>query len=135
MSTFNYKEFFNEVEEGLTIYAHNLDKIIYDAPNTHNKILKRWTIENQKLHKIELDMNRIFGERFHYYRYEYEINITSNDIAKYYVKKDETYLEILKKFNTQALLVATIDKWMKKADKIGFEIKNVLEVIKYMDGS
>lgn len=132
---FDYKTFFKEVEDGLTIYAHNMNKIIYDAPNTHNKILKRWTIENQKLHKLEMDKNRVFSEKFHFYRYEYEINITSNDVAKYYVAKDEEYLNVLSKYNKQALLVATIDKWMKKADKIGFEIKNALEVLKFLDGS
>lgn len=135
MAEFDYKTFFREIEDGLTIYAHNIGKIIYDAPNTHNKILKRWTIENHTLHNLELEKSRIFAERFHYYRYEYEINITANDVAKYYVAKDEAYIEILKKCNKQELLVATIDKWMKKSDKIGFEIKNAVEVLKYLDGS
>jgi len=135
MTKFNYNDFFEEVEADLTIYAHNLSKIIYDAPNAHNKILRQWTKENHKLHNLELEKDRVFGVRFHFYRYEYEINITSNDIAKYYVKKDDEYLKILKECNKQELLVATIDKWMKKAEKIGYEIKNVLEVIKYLDGS
>ena len=136
MSKFNYEEFFIELENDLTVFAHNLPKIIYDAPNAHNKILKRWTIENHKLHQIELVMNKVFSERFHFYRHgDFEINITSNDIAKYYVKKDELYLAELKKFNKQALLVETIDKWMKKAERIGYEIKNAVEVLKYLNGS
>ena len=132
--SFDYENFFEEIEENLSIYAHNLDKIIFQAPNIHNKLLKRWVVENNKLQKLEIKKDRVFGERFHFYRYEYEINITSNDIAKYYVKKDNDYLKTLKEYNKQLLLVETLNKWLKKADKIYYEVKNALEVLKYLNG-
>lgn len=131
----DYKTFFQEVEDALTIYSHNLNKIIYESPNIHNKILRAWTDEQHTLNILETKVNKLFGEKYHYYRYEYDVNLGSKDVAIFYVKKDEEYLKELKKFNTQKVLVETIERWMKKAERMNFEVKSAIEVIKYLDGS
>jgi len=132
---FDYTQFFNEIDEALTIHTHSLDKKIFEAPNIHNKILRQFTIEKNKLQKLESELNKTFGEKFHYYRYEYELKLDNKDVVLFYVKKDPEFLTINDKFNSQKLLVETIEKWMKKANSITFDIKNILEYLKWSSGN
>lgn len=131
---FDYNEFFNEIDETLTLMAHNIDKKIYEAPNVHNKILRRLTIERNTLQKLENEYNKTFGELFQYYRYDYELKLDNKDVVIFYIKKDKKFLEINDKFNSQKLLVDTIEKWMKKAQNTAYEIKNIVEYLKWSSG-
>lgn len=132
--SFNYTEFFNEIEEDLTLHQHDIDKKIYDAPNVHNKILRRYIIERNKLQKLETACNKTFGKLFHKYRYESDIKCENKDVAIYYVKSDDEYITTHNKYQNQKLLLESIEKWMKKAERIGFDIKNIVEFIKFMSG-
>ncbi len=131
---FNYAEFFNEIESNLSVHAHDLDKKIYEAPNAHNKIMRQITLEKNKLNKLETKYNKIFAKLYHHYRYEYEFKLESKDVAIFYLKKDDEFLQINDELNDQRLLVDTLEKWMKKANAITFEIKNILEYLKWSSG-
>jgi hypothetical protein len=135
MIKFDYTKFFNEIDEALTIHTHSLDKKIFEAPNIHNKILRQFIIEKNKLMKLESDLNKVFGQKFHYYRYEYELKLDNKDVVLFYVKKDPDFLKANDAFNSQKLLVETIEKWMKKANSITFDIKNILEYLKWSSGN
>ena len=132
---FNYTEFFDEVEQSLTIHSHDLDRKIYEAPNTHNKILRRYTIEKNKLHRLESKRNKVFGEKYHFYRHQYEFKIENKDVAIFYIEKDPEYIEVNEEYQKQKLLLDIIEKWMKKASSIAFDIKNIVEFIKFMGGN
>lgn len=132
---FNYTEFFDEIESDLTLHAHDIDKKIYQAPNVHNKLLRRFVIERNKLHKYETEYNRVFGELFHHYRYESDIRCENKDVAIFYIKKDKKFLEVNDKYQRQKLLLDTIEKWMKKSERIGFDIKSIIEFQKFMAGN
>lgn len=131
---FNYNEFFEEIEEDLTLHQHDIDKKIYQAPNTHNKILKRYIIERNKLQQLESKQYKIHKDLFHHYRYESDIRCENKDVALFYVRGDEKYLKIQSEYQKQLLLVETIEKWLKKADRIGFDIKNIIEYLKWSAG-
>lgn len=131
---FDYNEFFNKIDESLTLMTHNIDKKIYEAPNVHNEILRRLTIERNILQKLENEYNKTFAELFQYYRYDYELKLDNKDVVIFYIKKDPKFLEINDKFNSQKLLVDTIEKWMKKAQNTTFEIKNIIEYLKWSSG-
>lgn len=131
---FDYNAFFNELEESLTLMPHNIDKRIYDAPNIHNKILRQITIERNKLQKLEKKYDKIFAEKYQYYRYDYETNLGSKDVAIFYIKNDTEFLKINDEFNNQKLLVETLERWMKKAQNTAYEIKNIVEFLKWSSG-
>lgn len=131
---FNYINFFNEIETALTLHSHDIDRKIYEAPNVHNKILRQMIIEKNKLNKLETKYNKIFGEKFHYYRYNHEVKIESKEVAIFYVKNDPEFIKINDEFNKQSLLVETIERWMKKATSISFDIKNVIQYLEFMNG-
>jgi hypothetical protein len=134
MTEFNYKDWFDEIENALTIHSHDLDKKIYEAPNIHNKILKQFIKEKQRLIKAEQKYNKTLAEKFHYYRYESDIRCENKDVTLFYVKKDKDFLKVAEDYEKQKLLCEMIDGYMKKARSIGFDIKNILEYLRYMDG-
>lgn len=131
---FNYQNFFEEIENDLTLHQHDIDAKIYQAPNTHNKILKRYIIERNKLQQLETAKNSKFGELFHHYRYESDIRCENKDVAIFYVKGDKKYIDKESEYQKQLLLVETLERWLKKADRIGFDIKNIIEYLKWSSG-
>jgi hypothetical protein len=132
---FDYNKFFDEVENALTIHSHDIEKKIYEAPNIHNKILKQFIIERNNLQKLESKWNKIHGDLFHYYRHESDIRCENKDVTLFYVKKDEKFIAIDQELSKQKLLVEAIERWMKKASSIGFDIKNIVEFLKFMSGN
>lgn len=131
----DYNKFFDEVENALTIHSHDIEKKIYEAPNIHNKILKQFIIERNNLQKLESKWNKIHGDLFHHYRHESDIRCENKDVTLFYVKKDEKFIAIDQELSKQKLLVEAIERWMKKASSIGFDIKNIVEFLKFMAGN
>lgn len=131
---FDYEKWFEEVDNALTLHSHDLDKKIYDAPNTHNKILKQLIKEKTKLIQVEQKYNRTLAELFHHYRYESDIRCENKDVALFYVKKDDKFLKVAEEYEKQKLLCEMIEGYMKKTKSIGYEIKNILEYLHYLEG-
>ncbi len=134
MVKFDYSKFFEEIDSSLTLHSHDIEKKIYEAPNQHNKLLKRFIIERNTLQKLESKLNRLFGQKYHHYRYEFDLNLGSKEVAIFYVKKDEEYIKANDEHAKQKLLVEIIDKYMKKASTIGFDIKNIIQFLEFMSG-
>lgn len=132
---FDYKEFFEDIEEKLTIKQHNIDKKVFEAPNIQNDLLRQYMKEKTKLIKLEAEHNRLFGQKFHYYRYESDIRCENKDVAIYYVKKDEEYIEKFIQYEKQKVLCETLERYLKRASQITYDIKNILEYLKYINGN
>ena len=132
--TFTYSEFFKEIEDDLTLHKHDIDEKVYRAPNVHNKILRRFMIERNKLQKLETEYNKVLKSLYHHYRYEGDIRCENKDIAMFYVKSDQKYINIQIEYQKQELLVENLERWLKKADKISFDIKNIIEYLKWSSG-
>lgn len=132
---FDYKEFFEDIEEKLTIKQHNIDKKVFEAPNIQNDLLRQYMKEKTKLIKLEAEHNRLFGQKFHHYRYESDIRCENKDVAIYYVKKDEEYIEKFIQYEKQKVLCETLERYLKRASQMTYDIKNILEYLKYINGN
>lgn len=135
MADFDYKSFFDDIDEKLTLHSHSLDRKIFEAINVQNTILKQYVKEKTKLIKIESNYNRIFGKKFNYYRYESDIRCENKDVALFYVKQDEEVIKITEEYEKQKILVDLMEKYLKRASNIGFDIKNIIDYLRYMNGN
>jgi len=130
----NYTEYFNDIDKRLTLRPDNIDVIVYDAPNIQNELIKQYIKEKTKLMKLEIKFNKIYGEKFHHYRHESDLRCENKDIANLYVKKDEEYISVFEEYEKQKLLIEMFDKYLKRASQIGFDLKNIIDYLKFMNG-
>lgn len=135
MQEFNYNSFFEEIEEKLTLHSHDLDRKIFEAINVQNTILKQYVKEKTKLIKLESNYNRVFGQKFNFYRYESDIRCENKDVALFYVKQDEEVIKITEEYEKQKVIVEYMEKYLKRASNIGFDIKNIIDYLRYMNGN
>lgn len=130
----DYEEFFKSVEDSLFLQPHNIDRKIYDAPNIQNNLIRRYIVEKTKLLKLESKLDRLTGEKYHYYRYESDLRLENKDVAMLYVKKDNDYIKVVEEYGKQKIIVEMVDKFLKKAMNIGYDIKNIIDYLKFMNG-
>lgn len=130
----DYTKYFNDIDEKLALRPDNIDKVIYEAPNIQNELIKQYIKEKTKLIKLELKYNKIYGEKYHYYRHEFDFKCENKDVANLYVKKDEEYIKAFEEYEKQKLLLEMFDKYLKRASQIGFDLKNIIDYLKFMNG-
>ena len=98
----------------------------YVFMNYHSQLDKAKTDYNKML---ELK-DKIVGERYHYYRFNYEENLNKPEIEKYYLTQDPKILKINKLLRIQELRVEFFSMSVKALDKMGWNMKNFLESCK-----
>lgn len=135
MADFNYKTFFEDIESSLTLKQHNLDTKIYEIPNIQNQLLRQYMKEKTKLIKLEAEHNRLFGHKYHHYKYESDIRCENKDVAIFYVKKDEEYIEKFIQYEKQKCLCESLEKYLKRVSQMTYDIKNILDYLKYINGA
>lgn len=87
---------------------------------------------NYDLEKLKELKDKITGDRYHYYRFNYDEGLTKVEIEKYYLVKDDKILKINKLIRLQKIKVDFFSICYKALDKMGWNMKNYLEAHKIM---
>ena len=74
---------------------------------------------NYDLEKLKELKEKITGERYHYYRFNYDEGLTKIEIEKYYLVKDEKILKINNLIRLQKVKVDFFNICCKAVDKMG----------------
>ena len=81
----------------------------------------------------EMKKNEIYGERFKYYKEDYNFKLSSAEI-KYYIAKDSQYLEILKELEVYETLFKQIVEIITELRNVQWMVKTSLEYKKFEMG-
>lgn len=93
-------------------YQRELEKVKYD----HSKILEL--------------KEKIVCERYQYYRFNYDEQLSKPEIEKYYLPGDEKILKINKVLRMQDVKVNFFEICVRSLDKQGWNMKNYIETHK-----
>lgn len=90
----------------------------------YNQILLREKINLSKLEEI---LNKKMGEKYHYYRFNFDEQLTKPEIEKYYLVKDKDILKIKELLRKQEIVVGFFEACVKSIESMGWDIKNFIE--------
>lgn len=90
----------------------------------YNQILLREKINLSKLEEI---LNKKLGEKYHYYRFNFDEQLTKPEIEKYYLVKDKDILKIKELLRKQEIVVGFFEACVKSIESMGWDIKNFIE--------
>lgn len=109
---------------------------IQEKLKTHAFLMLRYGEQleraNYDLEKLKELKDKIVGERYHYYRFNYDEGLTKVEIEKYYLVKDDKVLKINKLIRLQKIKVDFFNICYKALDKMGWNMKNYLEAHKIL---
>lgn len=126
-------ELLDSIECDLEINAVNLETKIYEAPGLHSKYLRLYFDSKIKLNKKKHELNILYKKRY------YEIKEDSNDLMNqkeiiFNILGDIEYSKLKLEVDILDDLVDILDRTVKKINYLSFDIKNIMEFMKYQAG-
>lgn len=86
--------------------------------------------EKSILEKLKDILEKKVGERYHYYRFNFDEELTKSEIEKYYLPKDDELKKIKKLINEQKIRVDFFETATKAIESQKWNMKNFIESLK-----
>lgn len=128
------EELLSMIDVDLKLDKTNFESKIYDIPSLYSKYLRLFTIESIKLNKLEKKQALAYRQKYDYYKFEYKVKLDSEKIIDFHITSDSEYLEINSTLKQQKLLVNILESTLKRVNNLGFDVKNIVEFQKYLNG-
>lgn len=132
--SFDFDEFNAQLEQDLDINFKNIEKKIFDVPKLHSKYLKVFFEEQKKLNKIERELQRLYRDKYHYYQFDYQKKMESMKETEFHVFADPEYAKMNHIYKNQKLIVDCVERSLKRIQGLGYDVKTMIEAIKYFNG-
>lgn len=121
---------------------HNIEDMIkFDNLNLQNELQKNpyyimkykelYIREKNILDALEDKYDKVIGERYHFYRFESDENMTKTEIEKYYLPKDDKIIKLKKIMRKQKVKVDFFDACYKAFEKRQWSMKTFSENLRY----
>jgi len=78
--------------------------------------------------------DKIYGELFHYYKYEFTHALDKKTDIEPYINSNEKFYKILIKVNNQEIYLKWLEKALDNIKQMSFNIKNFIDYKKFMNG-
>jgi len=124
------EKFLEQIKEDLKIDEFNLIVECRNAINITQKYLEYYYQQKRKLNKLKTYLSKVEGEKFNYFKNEFEINITSSQDIQKFINKDGKYLNAKDAVDEQSALVEFLEGVVKQFNGRQWMIKNIIEVKK-----
>jgi len=84
-------------------------------------------VEKNIYERMELLMEKVRGERYHYYKFEMDEQLQKTEIEQYYLPADEKIVKLKKLMLNQKVRVDFFEAAYKAISSQSWNIKNILE--------
>lgn len=90
----------------------------------YNRLLLK---EKQNLEKLQEILNKVTGEKYHFYRFNFDEQLTKTEIEKYYLPKEPEIIKVQKLIQKQEIIVGFFETAVKALEAVGWNMKNFLD--------
>ena len=131
------KEISNEINEFVDLTERNVTERSLSVPNMYNRILKIYTGLVAEMEALQIEHSRVVGNLYQDYREYRKTNreLSKAEIEEYYIKADDNVIKIKKKMAIVKSQSVYLENVLKNLNKMGFDIKNFIEIKKFYSGS
>lgn len=128
------EENFNErLEKALKLNKSNLDDNILEFAEIYHFLTNRYLKLLNKINEVEIKLQERFAERYSYYKVDYEIQLTSQEI-KMFIDNDKETQDLRLKLKNLKSLADVTEKQMKNIEQTRWDAKNLIEYMKLKSG-
>lgn len=130
----NLKDLLEQINTDFDISHTNLQDKLYEIPKLHAKYLRIFFGEKVKLNKLESNLAELYRNKYYYYKEDCDRLPQSTKEIEFNILADEEYSELNKETKNQAALVEVLDRAVRKAERLSFDVKNIIEYLNYVNG-
>lgn len=128
------EENFNQrLEKALKLNKSNLDDNILEFAEIYHFLTTRYLKLLNKINEVEIKLQERFAERYSYYKVDYEIQLTSQEI-KMFIDNDKETQDLRLKLKNLKSLADVTEKQMKNIEQTRWDAKNLIEYMKLKSG-
>lgn len=111
-----------------------LQSKIANQPIYTQKWLDLLLKEKHILSVIEAEKDKVYGKLYHKYKYESDFRLDTRGEIDVYVKADDAFDIVLKKYNESLVIVEWLDETLKNFRAMAWSMKNHLDLRKFLSG-
>lgn len=128
-----FEDLFEEIEKDLEINSVNLQEKLFKVPNLHTKYLRMF-YNYQKIYlKKKKQLNELYTEIYDKYKNGDEI-LDKKEI-QFYVLSDKEYSDLKYKVNQLENMIDILEKTVKRVNNLSFDLKHIIEWVKFQEGA
>lgn len=122
------------VERDLYIDEGTLRSKVLEVPKLYHFYLKEFTTRSLELKLAKGKLEKVFGERVKFYKEEYDRELKMSEIERYVFTEDQYYNLHVDIVHLEALC-KYLEEVLKRVGNLQFDIKNYIDLRKFMDGN
>ena len=130
MKNEDFEELKKKVEEDLEITEDNVQQKSLKLANLYSHYLKTY-IQELKILKFRLtEKNKIYQQKYHHYKFEYQYELGAAKEIETYVNGDDEIHKINLSIQQQEIIVKFLELTLENINNTGYRIKNYIDITK-----
>lgn len=130
----DFESWRSQAQIDLHLDDSNIEAKALAIPSLYHKYLTKFTDESLELKRLIVEKDRFFGERVKFYKENYPRDLKMTEIERY-IDSEREYIEKLKMCKLQETICQFLEGIVKRVQSLGFDIKNYIELRKFLSGS
>jgi Recombination, repair and ssDNA binding protein UvsY len=126
-------ELFERVEADLEVSEGNVAEKSLRCGYIYGKWLREFTSRSMELKQKRVDLEVSLGKLTKFYKEEYNRDLKATEIEKY-LFNDEKYVKLYRQVRVLESVCEYLEGAVKKFANLGFDIKNYIEIKKFLNG-
>jgi len=118
----------------LTITEKNALQKTLEIPNLYSFYLSYFIKESMDLKKMKVNLEKLYGEKFKYYREDYSRELNKGEI-EFYIDADKEYHERNQEYQFQELVCKYLEEITQRMKSLSFDLKNYVDLRLFLGGS
>lgn len=110
----------------------NISQKLQDNPYQLMRFQDTLLKEKMRYEELEILQEKLVGELYHKFRFEYEEELSNKEIEKYYIPKDAKYLKMNEILRKQKIRIAFFELCVKGLDRQYWSMKEFINAKKLM---
>lgn len=130
----DFQKFKDLVDKELKVDENNITSKSIQLSNVYTQFLKIYSKELKDLKAKQVERDKIYGELYHHYKFEYDHALETKAEIDTYVRKDPKFYQIALEYSQIEVQVKFLEDTLAHINNIGFRIKNYIDLQKLSKG-
>lgn len=127
-----FEEFFKEIEDDLYLDSVNIQKKLFEIPQLHSKYLKRFYMYKKEYYKYKKELEQLYTKKYNLLKNGDEL-LDKKEI-QFMIVSDEEYSDLNYKIKQMENMIDILERTIKKVNNLSFDIKNIIDWVKFQAG-